>query len=556
MSIGKYQPTKKLATGGMAEVFLAKASGPMGFEKSLVLKRILPHLAEDSHFVGMFLAEAKLAAQLNHPNIAQIFDFGESEGSYYLAMEYIDGPNLRTLLKSARAAKVDLPFVCCAKIISCACEGLAFAHDFVDPETRKPLNLVHRDVSPDNILLSSQGAVKVVDFGIAKAANQEHRTQTGVVKGKIAYMPPEQLQGQPLDRRADVYSLGVVLYELLTGAKPYDATTDVSLMQAILFESLIPARKRRPDLPRTLEQILDRALSKAREQRYPDCRALQSDLERFILSTREPVGQWQLAQLVASVSGAAPLPAPLSLDGRVSNNASGTAADYLSPDTGALTLEPEPPALTSWDEEQSLAPISSRRGPIWKVALACFALFLLGTGAAVHLAKPPPAPLVALQEPLTLAAPQSPDPSPAPQAELPPEPMPVQEPPPALEAQAEVKETSPAVDPAPPAPVPAPTVVPVKPPSRSKLSRRAKSPEPAAPQLSPAKGTLEFRIRPYAIVVLNGKQLGQTPLAPTEVAAGTHTVQLINTDLGKRVTRTVEVRAGQSNVFKANLLEE
>ncbi|HEX8698180.1 MAG TPA: serine/threonine-protein kinase, partial [Myxococcaceae bacterium] len=219
----------------MAEVFLAKAAGPMGFEKTLVVKRILPHMAEDPTFVEMFLSEAKLAAQLNHPNIVQIFDFGEADGAYFLAMEYIDGPNLRVLLKRAVSQGLALPPAVCARLIASACEGLAFAHDFADPGTGELLGLIHRDISPDNVLVSRQGAVKVVDFGIAKAANQSHKTKTGLIKGKIAYMPVEQLQGQQLDRRADVYALGVVLYELLTGHYPFEATTDVSMMQAILF---------------------------------------------------------------------------------------------------------------------------------------------------------------------------------------------------------------------------------------------------------------------------------------------------------------------------------
>src|SRR5690242_18845995 len=152
----------------MAEVFLAKAAGPMGFEKTLVVKRILPELAEEPAFIQMFLSEAKLAARLTHPNIVQIFDFGESEGAYFLAMEYIDGPSLRMLIKRAVVQELALPATVCARLISLACEGLAFAHDFADPDTGEPLSLIHRDISPDNILLSRQGAVKVVDFGIAK----------------------------------------------------------------------------------------------------------------------------------------------------------------------------------------------------------------------------------------------------------------------------------------------------------------------------------------------------------------------------------------------------
>ncbi|WP_253909187.1 serine/threonine-protein kinase, partial [Corallococcus exiguus] len=301
MQLGKYQLVRKLASGGMAEVFLAKAAGPRGFEKTLVLKRILPHLAEDEAFVEMFLGEAQLAARLDHPNVVQIFDFGEVDGSYFLAMEYIDGPTLRRLVKRSTELKQPLPAGLCAKMVAAAAEGLAFAHELSDPETGAPLGLVHRDISPENVLVSRQGAVKVVDFGIAKVAGQSHRTATGVVKGKIAYMPPEQLQAKAMDGRVDVYALGIVLYELLTGRRPFDATTDVSMMQAILFEPFVPAVQRRPDLPEAMQRILERALAKDREQRYPDCRAFQSDLERFVLSLGEPVGAYQIARLVAQV---------------------------------------------------------------------------------------------------------------------------------------------------------------------------------------------------------------------------------------------------------------
>ncbi|HZN91240.1 MAG TPA: serine/threonine-protein kinase, partial [Myxococcales bacterium] len=206
--VGRYELVQKLATGGMAEVFLAKTVGPGGFEKVLVVKRILPHLVEEREFVEMFLSEAKLAALLNHHNVVQIFDFGQADGAYFIAMELVDGPNLRVLSKRAQELNRPIPFPLCAKIISLACEGLAYAHGLTDPSSGQPLNLVHRDISPDNIMVTRTGGVKVVDFGIAKAASQAHRTGSGVVKGKLAYMPVEQLASSPLDRRTDVYALG------------------------------------------------------------------------------------------------------------------------------------------------------------------------------------------------------------------------------------------------------------------------------------------------------------------------------------------------------------
>jgi serine/threonine protein kinase len=309
MQLGRYQLMHRLAKGGMAELFLARAEGPGGFEKTLALKRILPNLAQDSAFVAMFLSEVKLASRFHHTNIVQIFDCGRAEGGYYLVMEYIDGPNLRGLARCASAQRVSIPLELCAWIIAEACEGLAYAHEFCDPATRKPLKLVHRDISLDNILVSREGTVKVVDFGIAKAASQVHRTQTGIVKGKLSYMAPEQLRGLPLDRRADVYSLGIVLYELLTGRKPFDATQEASIARAILVEPLIPAEKRRPDLPKALQVILKRALARDRDQRYPDCRALQADLEAFIRSKGKPMGSSRLARFVSRLAVRAAPPA-------------------------------------------------------------------------------------------------------------------------------------------------------------------------------------------------------------------------------------------------------
>ncbi|HEY8207397.1 MAG TPA: serine/threonine-protein kinase, partial [Myxococcaceae bacterium] len=242
----------------MAEVFLAKSEGPMGFEKLLVIKRIHPTLAEDPRFVEMFLAEAKVAARLNHPSIVQIYDFGQDQDSYYLAMEYIDGPTLRLLIGRSVEASFKIPFNMVAKLATQACEALHYAHEFRDPETSAWLGVIHRDVSPENILVSRFGAVKVVDFGIAKAMKANDRTAS--IRGKYAYMAPEQLRGKHFDRRVDVYSLGVVLYELCTGKKPFDAVGEVATMHAILKEPIIPPRKRRPDIPRDLEQILERCL--------------------------------------------------------------------------------------------------------------------------------------------------------------------------------------------------------------------------------------------------------------------------------------------------------
>ncbi|MFE8600448.1 serine/threonine protein kinase [Archangium violaceum] len=300
--LGRYELLGELGHGGMAKVYRARAAGPMGFEKTLVVKRILSHLAEDPQFVEMFLSEARLAAQLNHPNIVQIFDFGEAEGSYFLAMEFIDGPNLRALMRRAYSQGRPLPLPHCARIIAAACEGLAYAHEFVDPATGEPVRLIHRDVSPDNILLARTGSVKLVDFGIAKAANQVHETRVGTLKGKVPFMAPEQLKNEQLDLRIDVYALGVVLYELVTGRKPYEANSEVAMIQAILFEPFTPLSARRPDVPEPLQRIIEKALAKDREVRYLSCREMQADLEAYLLSSGQPVSAFQLAELITQLS--------------------------------------------------------------------------------------------------------------------------------------------------------------------------------------------------------------------------------------------------------------
>nr|AXM42936.1 serine/threonine protein kinase Pkn6 [Pyxidicoccus fallax] len=304
--MGKYQLMRKLATGGMAEVFLAKSSGPLGFEKHLVVKRILPHLAEDPQFVEMFLAEAKLAARLNHANIVQIFDFGMEGGSYFIAMEYVDGVDLRTLKRRAKHQGTSIAFPLCARLLSMACEGLAYAHELVDPATGQPLNLIHRDISPDNIFVSKTGGLKILDFGIAKATTAGLRTQSGVLKGKVPYMPPEYLLGEPIDARTDIYALGVVLFELVAGRRPYRSDNDARLIQAVLNEPLPDIRDLRQGVPEQLVQILSRALAKHPHRRYGSCREFHADLERFLYLYSEPVGAIQIAAFVREMSG--PLP--------------------------------------------------------------------------------------------------------------------------------------------------------------------------------------------------------------------------------------------------------
>jgi serine/threonine-protein kinase len=297
-NLGKYELIRKLAVGGMAEVFLAKSGGAMGFTKTVVLKRILPHLADDPRFVEMFLREAKIAAELAHPNVVQIFDFGESEGRYFIAMEYVDGPNMRALVKRSVDARAPIPLPMVARLISYACEGLGFAHGFTDPETGQVKDIVHRDISPDNILISRTGAVKVADFGLAKALNSQNLTQAGMLKGKIPYLAPEQIRGKNADRRTDIYALGVTLYELVTGRRPFEAENDVALMSAVAMEPPPPAQRHRPDLPAELGAVIDRALRKAPDQRFQTCREMQGELDAYLRQHDVTIGPFEIAAYI------------------------------------------------------------------------------------------------------------------------------------------------------------------------------------------------------------------------------------------------------------------
>ena len=231
--IGRYTLLGTLATGGMAEVFLAKQEGPEGFNKTVVIKRILPHLAADEVFVRMFLNEARLAANLNHPNVLSIYELGrdESTGAYFIAMEWIDGCNLKRLFKAASNQGQLPPLAVSARILADACAGLDFAHNLKGSDGR-PLDIVHRDISPENVLVSYAGMVKVVDFGIAKAAQSESLDPHRQVKGKFAYMSPELLVGGNCDRRADVWALGVTFYWMLCGSKPFSGRTRASWSSA------------------------------------------------------------------------------------------------------------------------------------------------------------------------------------------------------------------------------------------------------------------------------------------------------------------------------------
>ena len=279
---GRYTLVRRLARGGMAEIFLALQEGPEGFSRRLVIKRILPHLAADGSFLRMFLDEARIVAMLSHPHIVHLYDFGEVEGSYFLAMEYVEGIDLKQL--GDRLGPV--PPEHTAKIISYVCEGLSHAHELSVDGQR--LGLVHRDVTPSNILISYDGSVKVADFGIAKTYSGDDRTRAGVVKGKFAYLSPEQARGLPLDHRSDQFNIGILLYETLTGANLFPHDSFQRAMRAIIGGQIEPPERIQPSVPPRLSAIVMRALAPRREDRYPDTLALRADLESFLREWPQP----------------------------------------------------------------------------------------------------------------------------------------------------------------------------------------------------------------------------------------------------------------------------
>jgi serine/threonine-protein kinase len=284
---GRYQLLKRIAQGGMAEVYLAQQSGPAGFSKKLVIKKIHPHLAHNEEFVGMFLDEARVAALLAHPNIGQIYELGEEHGQYYIAMEFIDGCNLRQLNKCLRRKGVLMPPELAACVASSVCAGLDYAHRFKDGDN-KLLRIVHRDVSPQNVMLSRDGAVKLIDFGIAKASTNQQLTQGNVLKGKFSYMSPEQAGGKKLDRRSDIFSLGVLLYEMLVGEKPFRVPGEVGKKRSDnteLLRRITRCEFRMPSagqVPEPVRQVLVRSLTQHRGDRYQTAREMRDALDQAI----------------------------------------------------------------------------------------------------------------------------------------------------------------------------------------------------------------------------------------------------------------------------------
>jgi serine/threonine protein kinase len=294
---GRYLLLDRVAAGGMAEVWRAKVTGEDDFQRIVALKKILAHVAEDEDFITMFKDEAKITVQLQHSNIGQVYDFSKVGEVFYIAMEYISGKDLKTLWNYNRQRKTTIPIPMACHIVQKMADGLDYAHRKKD-NFGTDLVIVHRDVSPQNVLISWDGEVKVIDFGIAKAANKAGRTQAGILKGKFGYMAPEQIRGLPLDGRADVFALGVVLYEMVTGERGFQAESDFSLLEMVRNVEIKPPTLVNSEVPPEVERIIFKALAKDRDDRYRWASDLSEDLQRYLLNAGKPPNRHDLGAYI------------------------------------------------------------------------------------------------------------------------------------------------------------------------------------------------------------------------------------------------------------------
>jgi serine/threonine-protein kinase len=285
----RYQIDRRLDAGGMAEVFLARSAALEGFEKHVAIKRVLPNLVENKKFVRMFLDEARLSLHLNHANIVSVFDVGRAADSYFIVMEYVEGTNLKSILK-----KKKMPAPLAVYVILSVCKALAYAHTRKDVEGNS-LDIVHRDVSPPNILLSWQGEVKLTDFGLARAASQIESTDPGIVKGKFAYLSPEAARGEPVDKRSDIFACGTVLWEAITGDRLFQGETDLKTVEKVRATE-VPSLVESHGIPEELDQIINKALENDPDKRYQTARALGRDLAKYLVHQGESVTEYDLAE--------------------------------------------------------------------------------------------------------------------------------------------------------------------------------------------------------------------------------------------------------------------
>jgi len=337
ITFGKFVLRERIGKGGMAEIFRATAQGASGFQKELVIKRMLPSLTDDPGFADVIVREAKIAVTLRHQNIVQVFELGEVDGRYYIAMEYIHGRDLRHVLARSSEVEKPIPIGLAVHIAMEVCKALDYAHDVKDANG-KPLDVVHRDISPTNLMSSFAGEIKVLDFGIAKAEVSEYVTREGLIKGNCPYMSPEQIAGQTVNHQSDLFSLGSTLYELLTCKRAFEAPSQIAIMQRIYAEPPIPPRDHRPEIPEELQQVVLKLLDKDRTLRYEDAAVAHHALADLIGKAVPSSSTFELSKFLMELYGDESLRESRSLppEGHTSEQ-----APLLPPHAGVEDTEPD-----------------------------------------------------------------------------------------------------------------------------------------------------------------------------------------------------------------------
>ena len=516
---GQYVLVRPIAVGGMAEVWQARLDGPQGFEKKFAIKRMTSTLAEQPKFVQMFLDEARLMASLTHPNICQVFELGQRDDSFYVCMEFIGGQTLHNVMRTVVKKRERLPVELAVKIARDAADALAYAHGKHD-ETGQPLNIIHRDVSPQNLMVTYEGVVKLLDFGIAKAATRTVATETGQLKGKLSYMPPEQARGEDLDPRADQFALGVTLFELVTHTRLYRAMNEMDLFRAVAMgtDPFPTAKARDPRVDDELSSIIERMMQRDRDLRFPSMAEVRDALTEWLHGHSKSIpGSEALALFMR---------ATFPPEEREKDLAPPPMATPVGADTPMGAMGPS--VDVAMDEP---APAKSKR-PLLLAGLAALVALLIGValfagGGVSPAPKEPPVPLVnAGAGPGAKVVPPTVDPPP---------------PPPEAEDTADAGEgldltgddDELAVLPELPS-----TPGDVKP---------VKRPPPAKP------GRLSLQTTPWTIVYLGKKSLGETPLANVPLPPGRHRLRLVNDEKKLSTTVEVEIKSGQTTTLRLKL---
>jgi eukaryotic-like serine/threonine-protein kinase len=488
--LGKYVLLRRLAVGGMGEVYLARQEGPAGFSKPVVVKQILPRLARDMNFVELFLNEARLAAQVNHPNVVQVFDLGSAAGGYFIAMEFVHGASLRGLQRKLRDAGRSLPPALALNICFQVLNGLHAAHTLLD-EKGKPMPVIHRDVSPENVLVGFNGTVKLTDFGVAKAITAAG-PRSGVVRGHVGYISPEQIHTRPLDARSDVFAVGVILYELLSGGHPFAGDSPEARVRSILAKTPPPLADH--GVNSSMTAVVERALQKERDSRFATAAEMASALEGLLRGVGASASTTELNRFLISL--------------------------YEPRDTAPIPEETEvsfAPVKTMPVEgrDRTLGPAPRK----WLWAAAAAAGLAFGVWGTLG-APGRPSRAVAREATPATAIPQPRNAEAAATAS-------------ALSRQPEQTDDVSAD----PKPVPPEIRLPA-----------VRGTRPSA-----RRGRLDLRVKPWAEVYLGGRKLGVTPMPPIELPAGTQTLTLVNETLGSKKIVRVHVPEGAETMLRVQL---